>query len=431
MDYFYVFILAAALLISLLGLWFTVVIPGLDHWNKRFFCAYFFDIMLCCLCSIIERAFYFYSVPFGAIYFIWILESLLMALPAPMLTIYLVHCSGDDMRKSCLFRSVAGFGAVFLALVAATPFVGGYAYITEDMQYRRRPIYPIMIMPVTVIMLLNLGGVLVRQKKLSRKVFLAFLVVIIPLTVAFSIQMFTDAFVLLDSSIVISALVMYSFVLSDQIEQNIRYQQEIAHQRANIMVLQMRPHFIYNTMTSAYCLCNQDPQRARQVIMDFLTYLRRNFTAIVSKEPIPFSAELEHTRAYLAVEKAQYEETLFVEYDTPHTYFRLPPLTLQPVVENAIQHGRDPYAGAFHVSIRTRKTDSGSQIVVADDGRGYTDSDDSEPHIALKNIQERLKLMCGGRMTIAPGDSGGTVVTITVPDDPAGSKKFDNLEHPP
>ena len=423
MDYFYIFISAAALLISLLGLWFTVVMPGLDHWNKCFFYVYFFAIMLCCISSIIEEAFYLYSAPVGAIYFTWCLESLLMALPAPMLTIYLLHCCGDNIRTNRLFRLVAGLWAFFLALVALTPFIGGYAYITADMQYLRRPIYPLMIMPVTVIMLLNFVGVIVRRRKLSRKVFRAFLVVIIPLTVAFSIQMFTDAFVLLDIGIVISALVMYSFVLSDQIERDIQYRQEIADQRANIMVLQMRPHFIYNTMNSVYCLCNQDPQRARQVIMDFLTYLRRNFTAIVSMEPIPFSAELEHTRAYLAVEKAQYEESLFVEYDTVHTHFRLPPLTLQPVVENAIKHGRDPYAGAFHVSIRTRKTDFGSEIVVADDGRGYTDSDDSEPHIALKNIQERLRLMCGGSMTIAPGDSGGTVVTMIIPDDPAGSKK--------
>lgn len=169
-------------------------------------------------------------------------------------------------------------------------------------------------------------------------------------------------------------------------------------------------------MTSIYCLCNQTPQLARQVIMDFTTYLRKNFTAIASTEPIPFSSELEHTRAYLAVEQAQYEESLFVDYDTPHTCFRVPPLTLQPIVENAIKHGRDPYAGPFRVSIRTRKTDSGSEIVVADNGRGFTPNDDGELHIALKNIQQRLKIMCSGSLTITPNDGGGTVVTVMIPD---------------
>ncbi len=178
----------------------------------------------------------------------------------------------------------------------------------------------------------------------------------------------------------------------------------------------MRPHFIYNTMTSIYSLCGQNPQLARQVVMDFTTYLRKNFTAVSSSAPIPFSSELEHTRAYLSVEQALYEDSLFVEYDTPHIRFRVPPLTLQPIVENAVKHGRDPYAGPFHISVRTRKTESGSEIVVADDGRGFDLSGDSEPGIALNNIRQRLEIMCGGSLTIAPGDGGGTVVTLTIPD---------------
>ena len=153
--------------------------------------------------------------------------------------------------------------------------------------------------------------------------------------------------------------------------------------------------------------------------MDFTTYLRKNFTAIASDSMISFSSELEHTRAYLAVEKAQYEDSLFVDYDMPHTWFRVPPLTLQPIVENAIKHGRDPYAGLFRISIRTRKTDSGSEIVVADNGRGFASSDDSGPHIALKNIQQRLEIMCGGHLTITTAEGGGTVVTVTIPDSPA------------
>ena len=182
------------------------------------------------------------------------------------------------------------------------------------------------------------------------------------------------------------------------------------------MVLQMRPHFIYNTMTSIYCLCGQDPDLAKKVIMDFTSYLRKNFTAIASDTMIPFESELEHTRAYLAVEQAQYTDSLFVDYDTPHTFFRVPPLTLQPIVENAVVHGRDPFAGPFHISIRTRKTDSGSEIVVADNGSGFEPVDDSEPHLALNNIRQRLNIMCGGSLSITPNEDGGTIVTITIPD---------------
>ena len=115
------------------------------------------------------------------------------------------------------------------------------------------------------------------------------------------------------------------------------------------------------------------------------------------------------------MEQAQYEDSLFVEYDTPHTLFRVPPLTLQPIVENAVKHGRDPYAGAFHISIQTRKTDSGSEIIVTDDGCGFDPADGSEPGIALKNIQQRLISMCGGKLEIRQRETGGTQVTIFVP----------------
>lgn len=414
-DLFYVFISAAGLLISMMGQWLVAVMPGSERWSRRFFLRYFFALMLCCISSIIEAVLYYCPVPNAAIYFVLALECLLLSLPMPMMTAYLLHCCGEDVRKSRLFRTVLCLMAVYFILVAVGPFIGWYTYITPDMQYIRKPIYSLLLLPVVTIMLLNLEGLIKRREQLAHKVFIAFLIGMVPLAVSFIVQMFIDIMPIVDISYVLSALVMYSFVLSEQIEQDLRYQQEIANQRAGIMVLQMRPHFIYNTMTSIYCLCNQDPKRARQVIMDFTTYLRRNFTAIASADPIPFSAELEHTKTYLAVEQAQYEDSLYIEYDTPHTLFRIPPLTLQPVVENAVKHGRDPYSGPFHISIRTRKTDSGSEIVVADNGVGFVCDGNDEPHIALNNIKKRLEIMCGGRLTIKSGNDGGTVVTIMIP----------------
>lgn len=451
-NFIYSSTLGAALLLSAMGMWFTAVIPGIDRWSKRFFLIYFFLFLLCCLSGIAEWASPYYRVPGTLFHFILILESLLISLSLPLLTVYLLHCCGEDMRSSKLLRAVAGLYAVYFVLLASESFIGGFIFISPDYQYIRGPLYPLALLPLVAILLFNLAGTIRRRTRLSRKVFLGFLVALLPMSVALIVQLFVDVFALLDISLVLSALSMYSIILSDQIEQDQRRQREIArqqleiaNQRASITVLQMRPHFIYNTMTSIYCLCDQDPKLARQVVMAFTTYLRKNFTAIASAALIPFASELEHTRAYLAVEQALYEDSLFVDYDTPHTFFRLPALTLQPIVENAVKHGRDPYAGPFHISIRTRKTDSGSEIVVADDGKGFSETatklspaqpgmvqaeskihtlqpDDSEPHIALENIRHRLEIMCGGRLTIAPNDGGGTVVTVTIPDSDVSSR---------
>ena len=166
---------------------------------------------------------------------------------------------------------------------------------------------------------------------------------------------------------------------------------------------------------SIYSLCRLDPQKARQITMDFANYLRRNFNAIACESAIPFSIELEHTRAYLAVEQAQYDEMLVVDWDIPFTQFRLPPLTLQPIVENAVKHGMDPDSEPLHISIRTQHTDKRTEIIVEDTGPGFDPSDESKSHTTLTNIRQRLEMMCGGSMTILPRDGGGTVVKLTIP----------------
>lgn len=412
---FYYSMFGAALLLSVMGVLLTAVIPGLDRFNKRFFLCYFIVFMVCCLSTMLETIPLFFTISNAAFYAILIVESVLLSLPLPMLTVYINHFRGVSPQKSRLMWFAAGFWAVYIIIVFTSPFFGGFTHVTPDNHYYRGPLYPIALLPMMGILLLNLAGTIRSRRQLSRKVFLAFLAAILPMTLALTVQMFVDVFPLLDIAYVASALSMYGLILSDQIDQNRRQQQKIADQHARIMVLQMRPHYIYNTLMTIYSLCNQDPKKARQVTADFTNYLRRNFNAVASENTIPFSAELEHTRAYLAVEQAQYEDMLVVEYDTPFIGFRLPPLTLQPIVENAVKHGMDPYAGPLHVSVRTLKTDKGCVITVEDNGKGFDPSDTSKPHPTIDNIRERLAMMSGGSMEIVTPENGGTRVTIRVP----------------
>lgn len=162
-------------------------------------------------------------------------------------------------------------------------------------------------------------------------------------------------------------------------------------------------------------MCEEDTEKAQQLIMDFTNYLRRNFTAIANTDTVPFKEELEHTKMYLAVEKARFEDDVFVEFLITHKNFRLPPLTLQPIVENAVKHGVDPELEPLHISIFTREAENGSEIFVKDTGPGFDGKENGEPHIALENIRERLEYMCGGTLSISEAEDGGTIVKVFIP----------------
>ena len=198
-------------------------------------------------------------------------------------------------------------------------------------------------------------------------------------------------------------------------------EEELYETRIRTMIQQIRPHFIYNTLSSIYVLCKNHSPRTLQVLEDFMDYLQANFTAVAADKPIPFADELKHTKAYLAVESARRDELLNVTYDTPHTDFHLPALTLQPIVENAVKHGSGNERFRLEILIRTEKTADGSEITVTDNGPGFAAQPDAQPdaketHVGLANVRERLELMCGGSLSIDSGPEGGTAVTIRVPE---------------
>jgi sensor histidine kinase YesM len=116
------------------------------------------------------------------------------------------------------------------------------------------------------------------------------------------------------------------------------------------------------------------------------------------------------------VEQMRFEDKLFIEFETPYTAFRLPPLTIQPIVENAVKHGIDPDLDPLYITVHTKKLKDGTEIIVEDTGPGFGVIDSDHPHTALANIQERLEMMCKGTLTFSDRDGGGTVVRLYIPD---------------
>ena len=406
------------LMIVLMGLILTVITSYLEKWYRRFFFC-FFTLLIAYISSDLISQISLVLLGPGhsmlsklAIFF----ESLFSSLLLPLLTLYVLRCTDEDWKKSPTLYVSGGLWLVYFGLLVMTQFTTFIYYVTKDNIYHRGTWYPVLLVPTALLLLLNLIAVLRRRTKLSKKQRIALeSYLLIPLA-CMLIQMFSYGLLLIVIGTSVSAMFMFVFILSDQTDTYVRTREELALHRAKVSVLQMRPHFIHNTLTSIYCLCGQDPQKAQQVILDFNSYLRKNFAAIAKEGTIPFTEELEHTRAYLAVEQVRFDGKLFVEFDTPFTNFRLPPLTLQPIVENAVKHGVDPELEPLYISIHTRDAADGSEIIVEDTGPGMEDDPSTAgTRTALANIRERLELICKGTLVITDRDGGGTVVIISVP----------------
>ncbi len=407
---------SALLAVSIIGVAFSAVMPAFGRWNRRFFVLFFSLLFLYIIVILLELISYSSPEMVKAqrviFFFEFLFFSVLTLMPIP----FLLHCAKEDIKGSRLFRAAVALWGVFIALLIAAQFTNAFYGTNPELAYVRGPWFPLLIMPLVALTLLNTVSLFLKRKKLSKELFVALLIYLLPAAIMVFLYMFAAVEILVSFWLVLCAITMFGLIFRESVKEYMNQQREIANQRANVMVLQMRPHFIYNTLMSIYSLCNQDPQKARQVTLDFTNYLRKNFSAVAGDSTIPFTSELEHTRAYLAVEQAQYEDLLLVHFDTPHTHFRVPPLTLQPIAENAVKHGMNPYGGPLHLSIRTRETSLGSEIIVENDGADFNAAkENNEPHIALSNIRQRLEIMCGGTLTIVPRDGGGTIVKVTIP----------------
>ena len=189
---------------------------------------------------------------------------------------------------------------------------------------------------------------------------------------------------------------------------------QIVEARLAILQSQIRPHFIFNSLGIIRSLMKQDQKKAVRIIDNFSDYLRAHIYAMQNNAPVPFESELEHVRSILALVQADYTKQVTVTYDLKETSFRLPALTLEPLVENAVKYGLDKNGGEIHISSeKIKKEDGSAEIVirVIDSGRGHDDVTEIEHHrlgVGLDNTRTRLKMQCNATLTVETGEGGAT-----------------------
>ena len=221
----------------------------------------------------------------------------------------------------------------------------------------------------------------------------------------------------------VSALCIY---ISIQVEQSRKFSQEeleLEKSRTAIILSQIHPHFLYNSLSVIKGLCQTDPGKAELAVDHFSGFLRGNLDSLTAGSPIPFSQELSHTRHYLELEQMRFGSRLNVIYDAPVTDFLIPPLTLQPIVENAVRHGIVKREEGGTLTISTAGTSEACTVTVTDDGIGFDPlkpMQDGKKHIGIQNVQKRLQTQCHAILTIRSAPGCGTVAVITLPRNTAG-----------
>lgn len=193
---------------------------------------------------------------------------------------------------------------------------------------------------------------------------------------------------------------------------------ELTDSKISIMLSQIHPHFLYNSLVGIKQLCDSNPQKASDALEHFAYYLRENLHSVTQTKLIPFEKEIAHVTDYLYLEKMRFEERIQIHWELEYTDFFLPPLTLQPIVENAVRHGITKKEHGGTITIKSEVLPDEIHIKVTDDGVGFdpdANSDTSRPHIGIENVRRRLENQCGGRIYIDSSYGSLTEVLIILP----------------
>ena len=192
---------------------------------------------------------------------------------------------------------------------------------------------------------------------------------------------------------------------------------QLADSRISIMLSQIQPHFMHNMLTTIMYMCRTEPEEAEKTVGQFADYLRANMDSLTLKQCIQFETELKHVKTYWSLEEKRFGDKIRAVYDIQENSFIIPSLTIQPIVENAVKHGMRK-GKQLTVTIRTYSDVNNYYVEINDDGRGFDVNafeNDGKSHIGIKNVQQRIKMMCGGELMVNSVPDQGTDAVIKIP----------------
>ncbi|MCK8824048.1 histidine kinase [Fuchsiella alkaliacetigena] len=218
----------------------------------------------------------------------------------------------------------------------------------------------------------------------------------------------------------LKARVRTLITLKAKVEESIEWEQDFLR-------AQIKPHFLYNTLDTIAFLCEHNSERARDLILDLANYLRYSFDFESLNRLVSIDKELELVNFYLTIQQARFGDRVKVRYKVEEGLsFGVPPLILQPLVENAVKHGVLKRKEGGSVEINISRREKFFVIKVIDDGIGMTEEElanllttesKGRRKIGLENINKRLKKLYNQELKINSSLKQGTTVEFKIPED--------------
>ncbi|MCR5624107.1 MAG: histidine kinase [Lachnospiraceae bacterium] len=220
-----------------------------------------------------------------------------------------------------------------------------------------------------------------------------------------------------DFGLVMLFLIVLFLYQQDTERELMKKRVELSESKVSLLMDQIHPHFIYNSLQQIALLCDDNSQVVKQSIFDFSAYLRSNFESLTNDGLIPFEKEMEHVDLYINLSKISPSRNFEVEKRFNVTDFKIPALSVQPLVENAIQYGIGMSTKGERIVIETYEEGGYYYIKVKDDGHGQkTQLQTQKKHksVGTQNVRTRLKMMCEGTLEINRSEKG-TESVIKIP----------------
>ncbi|MBR3646173.1 MAG: histidine kinase [Lachnospiraceae bacterium] len=338
-----------------------------------------------------------------------------------VLTGFLLYCANEKkVIRNKYFILASLIGVLYLAIIVITQFNHMIYYFDSQNQFHRGALYVVHLIPPQLIMIWNLVVLNIKRNKLSSKQRFAFVLFFILPMICIGLQILFHgvAFIVLGTSV--ATFFLFVYTLMDQTERYYKRETENALLKIDILLAQIQPHFLFNTLTTIKYICKSNPDIAAEAIEKFTMYLRHNMDSITMDRPIPFEEELKHVNLYVELQKLRFGDELNINYELECTDFKIPTLTLQPLVENAISYGiRKNENGTGKVLVQSKKYEDRIEIRIIDNGPGFVESEvknkKDRSHTGLMNVKERIELVVGGKLIINSEINKGTTVSIILP----------------